>query len=106
MYRPPVGTAALQHIIDQAGSLYKLANDLNLPATTVRAWLTRGNIPAQYCPALEAYSVMLAGGRDKKGYILSEQLNNATIWQVIRSHGPIGEPLDRRIATAWQGLGS
>jgi len=102
----PLGTAALQRIIEQAGSVSRLAGDLNLPVTTVRAWLVRDSIPAAHCPALEAYSVMLAGGRDAKpgAYVVCEQLDNDTPWSVLRRN-PLPPGRDAAIDKAWRKAG-
>ncbi len=99
----PIGVAALEHIVRQAGSVSKLAGDLNVPITTVRAWLVRESVPAAQCPALEAYSVMLAGGRDSKpsSYVVCEQLNNDTPWFILRNNSlPRGR--DTQIDKAWR----
>ena len=65
--------SALQKSIELAGGQAQLAEACGVVQSAVAAWVKRGRVPAQYCPAIE-----LATG------IACEQLRPDVAWHVLR----------------------
>lgn len=72
---------ALQRAIDLMGGTANLASAIGVGATTPQMWKVRGNVPAEYCPAIE---------RVTKGKVRCERLRPDVAWDVLRMQA--GEP--------------
>jgi DNA-binding transcriptional regulator YdaS (Cro superfamily) len=68
---------ALLKAIEHAGSQTALAKKLGMPKQNVHAWLSRGNIPAEWVPRIEAAT---------DGMVRAEELRPDIPWHVIRAN--------------------
>jgi DNA-binding transcriptional regulator YdaS (Cro superfamily) len=59
-----------------AGSQSALANGIGVSPQTVNNWIRRGNVPAEYCPRIEAFT---------NGAVRCEDLRPDVPWSVIRA---------------------
>lgn len=66
---------ALLKAIDAVGTQSALAKSLGLAPQVVNNWIRRGNVPAEYCPAIE---------RATGSLITCEQLRPDVDWAYLR----------------------
>lgn len=67
---------ALERAIEIVGSVAALASSIGCSGTAPHMWRKRGNVPAEYCPAIE---------RATGGAIRCEDLRPDVAWDVLRA---------------------
>lgn len=67
--------SALDRAIEYAGGVGALAAGIDAAASAPSMWKTRGNVPAEWCPAIERF----LGGR-----VRCEELRPDIPWDVLR----------------------
>lgn len=65
----------LKRAVDIAGSQKALADQIGVQAQLIWAWIDRGNVPADYCPAIEKAS---------GGAVTCEQIRPDVDWAYLR----------------------
>lgn len=65
---------ALRQAIEKAGGIAALASRVGVSANAPYMWLTRNNVPAEHCPAIE-----------RETGIRCEELNSKPDWQFLRA---------------------
>ena len=66
----------LKRAIGVVGSQAELARRLNVVQQVVNNWMRRGNVPAEYCPAIE---------RATGGQVRCEELRPDVDWAYLRA---------------------
>lgn len=68
----------LERAIDAVGGISALASEIGVKSSTPSMWKKRGNVPADYCPAIEKAT-------SKKGAVVRcEELRPDVDWSVLR----------------------
>ena len=65
----------LERAIECAGSVVALASAIGVSESAPHMWRKRGNVPAEYCPAIE---------RATGGKVRCEDLRPDVAWDVLR----------------------
>jgi DNA-binding transcriptional regulator YdaS (Cro superfamily) len=67
---------ALKRAISLAGGQSALARAIGHSPQTISNWVSRGNVPAEHCPAIEAATL---------GAVRCEDLRPDVAWSVLRA---------------------
>lgn len=69
----------LERAIDAAGGTAALASAIGVASSAPSMWKSRGNVPAEHCPAIE---------RATGGAVRCEELRPDVPWGVLRDEAP------------------
>ena len=72
---------ALNKAIETIGNQARLARALGISQQTVNNWMRRGNVPAEYCPAIE---------KATDAAVTCEALRPDVDWNYVRGTSPVG----------------
>ena len=73
----------LERAIFAAKSMSALARELGVSSAAPSMWKSRGNVPAEYCPAIERFT------KNQGAIVTCEELRPDIPWGVLR-HQPAG----------------